>query len=461
MVNTKTYDDTSIVSIYNYAKTLEGKTLRDLLSNELATTVSDTTLQYGTRRKGNFGNLVEEYIFGYAPNSNANADFDKVNMELKTTPLKKLKNGKLVSKERLVFSMINYMEIINETWENSTFLKKNKLLLLLFYLYVKNLNILDYEFKMVKMLDMFSDIPQADIAQIKKDWETIVNKIKDGKAHLLSEADTLYLGAATKSSNSNTRRKQPNCTEQAKPRAFSFKQSYLNSLIQAYLEKDIGEKNSLLKDPSLPMTIEENIQVRFNPYFGMTNIDIEKKLGITYEKRPKNHRRLLINKIFGMNANKILELEKANITLKVIALEPSGNLKESISFPTFDYQEIIHESWEESELYEQLTTKRFLFIVFRKTKNGHDIFEKIKFWNFPLEEINNAEWVWQETINRIKNKKADNLPTIKENPVIHVRPHARNKQDTIPTGYGTSEVKKSFWLNAKYIQDQINSKDTI
>jgi len=461
MINIEPYDNTSVASIYRYAKKLEGKTLRDILPVGSTTTISKTILRHGTRKKGIFGNLVEEYIFGYAPNSDPYADFDKVNMELKTTPLKRSKNGKLVSKERLVFSMINYMEIINETWENSTFLKKNKLLLLLFYLYMEELSVLDYEFKMVKVLDLLSGIPQVDIVQIKKDWETIVNKIKEGKAHLLSEADTLYLGAATKSRNSRIRREQPNSDKAAKPRAFAFKQSYLNSLVRTYLKEGRREKNSLLNDPSLPMTIEENIKARFDPYCGMTNIDIEEKFGITYEKKPKNHRRLLVNKIFGMNANKILELEKANITLRVIALEPSGNLKESISFPAFDYQKIIHESWEGSELYEQLTTKRFLFIVFRKTKNGHDIFEKIKFWNFPLEEINNAEWVWQETINRIKNKKADNLPTIKENPVIHVRPHARNKQDTIPTGYGTSEVKKSFWLNAKYIQDQINSKDTI
>ncbi|PIV71214.1 hypothetical protein COW57_00760, partial [Candidatus Roizmanbacteria bacterium CG17_big_fil_post_rev_8_21_14_2_50_39_7] len=42
------------------------------------------------------------------------------------------------SKERLVFSMINYDTIINETWLLSSFLKKNKSLLLMFYLWFEN-----------------------------------------------------------------------------------------------------------------------------------------------------------------------------------------------------------------------------------------------------------------------------------------------------------------------------------
>ena len=45
---------------------------------------------------------------------------------------------------------------------------------------------------------------------IKKDWELINQKIKDGKAHELSEGDTFYLGACTKGSTAaKSLRKQP------------------------------------------------------------------------------------------------------------------------------------------------------------------------------------------------------------------------------------------------------------
>jgi len=49
--------------------------------------------------------------------------------------------------------------------------------------------------------------------------------------------------------------------------------------------------------------------------------------------------------------------------------------------------------------------------------------------------------------------------TVSEDSVTHVWPHVRNKEGIYATGYGTFEVKKCFWLNAKYIETQIqNSK---
>lgn len=449
------YDKTSKDSIVNYSKTFIDKNLQDILGDKDVKKISEEIAKYRGRRKGHFGDLVEEYLFGIENNSDAEADFKEVGIELKTTPIKQLKSKKYSPKERLVFSMIDYMSIINETWESSSFLKKNKLLLLMFYLYEEDKTLLEYKFKIIELLDLLSEISAADIAQIKQDWEKIVDKVRRGEAHLLSEGDTLYLGAAPKASSSKSRRAQPNNEIGAKPRAFSFKTTYLNHLIQKFLGKDTVRHSSLNDEQNLPLTIEENVQARVAPYIGKSDLDIETMLGITYEQRPKSHRRLLVNKLLGSSSNKIEEFEKANITLKVIALEPSGRLVESISFPIFKYTEIVNENWEESSFYEQLTQKKFLFIVFKKQTDGSAILEKVKFWNFPMKDIDEAKWVWEETVRRIKNRQADQLPKIRDNSVAHVRPHGRDSDDVIDTGYGTQEVKKCFWLNAKYIQEQI------
>lgn len=450
------YNDTSAIAIYYYAKKFIGKRLKDILTIDELDAVKREISKYGNNRKGHFGDLVERYLFGIKNNSDASADFPKAGLELKTTPLRPHSTKGYVAKERLVFSMINYMEIVHEDWENSSFLKKNSILLLMFYLYSKEDDLTEYTFKIVHLLKLLEDMSDPDIKQIRKDWQFIVDKIRRGEAHLLSEADTSYLGAATKSRSSSDRRDQPYSAERAKPRAFAFKQSYLNTLIQGFRGKNEQDMPSLFDDPALPKTIEENVQQRFAPYIGMTNLDIETQLGITYDKRPKNHRRLLVNMILGSSgSNKIRELEKANITMRVIALEPSGRLVESISFPKFDYRTIVEETWEDSELYEQLTTKRFLFVVFRKQKGGGDILEKVRFWNFPMNDIDEARKVWEETVRRIKGHRADSLPGIKDSGIIHVRPHARNGKDLAPTGYGTFEIKKSFWLNAKYVQNKL------
>lgn len=448
------YDKSSKESILKYAKSFINKSLKDVLSDNECEIIQKEILKYKGRRKGLFGDLIEKHIFGILNNNNAQADFKDAGVELKTTSLKQLKSKKYSPKERLSLSMIDYMSIVDEIWETSSFLKKNKLLLLMFYLHEENQNILEYKFRIIELLSLLSQISNSDLAQIKQDWEKIVEKIRKGEAHLLSEGDTLYLGAAPKASSSKNRRPQPNSSIGAKPRAFSLKTTYLNYLIQKFLGKE-EKYSSLLNKKSLPITIEENINKRFESYINKTNYEIEKELGIKYENRPKNHRRILINKLLGATSNKIVEFEKANITLRVIALEANGRLVESISFPIFKYKEIVNQEWEESDFYNQLSEKKFLFIVFQKTDKDFDILKKVKFWNFPMKDIDSVKWVWEETVKRIKNKKANKLPTIKENSISHVRPHGRNGEDRIETGYGTLEVKKCFWLNAKYIQKEL------
>lgn len=140
-------------------------------------------------------------------------------MELKVTPYKQNKNGKFVAKERLILTMIDYFSVVDEKFEDSHMWQKSSLILLIYYLYKKEIkDRLDYRIGYVKL---FAPTEQ-DIKIIKHDFETIVEKIKAGKAHELSEGDT-YLGAAPKAATSKDRRKQPFSDELAKPRAFAFK----------------------------------------------------------------------------------------------------------------------------------------------------------------------------------------------------------------------------------------------
>ena len=51
----------------------------------------------------------------------------------------------------------------------------------------------------------------------------IINKIRAGKAHEISEGDTNYLGACTKGANADSVREQPFNSIVAKQRAFCLK----------------------------------------------------------------------------------------------------------------------------------------------------------------------------------------------------------------------------------------------
>ena len=158
---TKQY--TTKQSVLTEAKKILGRSLRDVMLDDGVDVneIEKKLLQYGRRRKGLLGELVEEFVFGLDVNNRAEADFMPVGIELKTNPIKKHATKTFVSKERLVFSMINYDEVVNETWETSSFLKKNKILLLMFYLWLREQDILDYKFKFVHLLDLIQQFPES------------------------------------------------------------------------------------------------------------------------------------------------------------------------------------------------------------------------------------------------------------------------------------------------------------
>ena len=357
--------------VIGQAQKILNKSLRDIMSAADVSEAERRLGAYGTNRKGFLGELVEKFVFGMEPNSRAEADFNVAGVELKTNPLKQHPKKMYVSKERLVFSMINYDEVVKETWEESSFLKKNRVLLVLFYLWMKERDALDYEFKFAHLLDLLKDISDEDILQIRRDWEYIIAKIKKGEAHLLSEGDTYYLGACTKAANSRVVREQPISRIPAKPRAFSFKQQYLNYIIQKKLLGKDTSVESIFKKVRRAGSVEEAFREKFSPYIGMTDVEIRKKIGWKEETKAKNYKRLLVNRMLGVSSNRIEELEKANITLKVMTLEPTGTLRESMSFPAFDYRDLVTQIWQDddgesmADFHLMLETRKFLFVIFR------------------------------------------------------------------------------------------------
>ena len=113
----KTYETKE--SVLEQSQILLHKSLRDIVPKAEIEKVESEVFGYKNRKKGFLGELVEWYAFGKKPDGLSQPDFGVAGVELKTTPLKGHSKNKYVSKERLVFSMINYDEIVHETWEKS------------------------------------------------------------------------------------------------------------------------------------------------------------------------------------------------------------------------------------------------------------------------------------------------------------------------------------------------------
>ena len=236
-------------------------------------------------------------------------------------------------------------------------------------------------------------------------------------------------------------------------------------LIRKSTKIDSNGYASIYKTESdLNKTIEEVIGHAISKYIGKTDTAIINENGWQINSDSKQYKRLIVNKILTNSPNKkISEFEKANIVLKVITLEHTGTLRESISFKAFDYKKLQNEQWENSqngqlaEFHELLETKKFLFVVFQKMEGKKElVLKSYKFWNFPQEDMIHAEEVFTSTKKCINEGRYELLPKLSEGEVAHVRPHGKDGNDKIQTPQGTYELKRSFWLNAKYIRKVID-----
>lgn len=452
------YDKTDVDSIYNYAKKLRGHTLREMLFSKPTMKISEGSDYVPDEVKGKFGQVLQENYFGIKNDSDSEPDFKEAGLELKSTPLKKLNKGNFVPKERLVLNIINYDTIINETWETSHFLSKNELLLLIMFLYEQDIHFLDF---LIKHVSLYR-IDGEDKEIIRQDWENIVKKIRAGKAHELSESDTFYLGACRKGHKEQPKRYSSGI-EPAKQRAFSFKQNFLRSLLLKIensepIIKDIEE----LKEKRF----EEIVYDRFRPFMGLDISEIEKKLSIDINRDAKGYYADLARRMLGIKTKRIQEFEKADVVMKIIRLKHNGIPKEDMSFPAFKFKEIAEQKWEESDFYNDLG-KKFFFIIFQMDKGEKNIFFKnAMFWNISATDMAEARRVWEQakkiagigiTFEKKGKKVLNNLPKKSQHRVSHVRPHGKNKKDTDILPNGQAFVKSCFWLNARYLKEQIDS----
>ena len=420
----------------------------------------DTTGRLSTG-KGAIGTVIEESWFGYAPNSESEPDFPEAGVELKVTPYVRNRNG-IRAKERLVCNIINYMEEYEKTFGTSAFWRKCNTLLLMSYEHIQDTSKGDL---CIDAAILFS-FPDDDLIIIEHDWEIIINKVRAGKAHEISEGDTLYLAACTKGATAASVRPQPFSDVMAKQRAYSLKASYMTQILNKYIFGDVQSPKIVRHWSCLQQcTFEDYIIQKVSAFYGKTQAELKAILGV--DSNAKSLNEILLARMLnvpGRIAN-TEEFQKAGIIPKTIRVQQDGVIKESMSFPTFDFIKLSQEDeWEESELYNYLAPTKFMFVIFQQRADGQYVFDRVMFWNMPNTDLEQVRSVWEKTVQTIRNGvqlyptaqgMGNNLPKKAENPVAHVRPHGKDASDTLPLPDGRQMTKQCFWLNNTYIKQQI------
>ena len=491
------YDDSDIESIYKYAQKVVGVEFIDILKafqespyktyqdyiNQTPSTTPDKKISSAS--KGQYGTYIEKYYFGIPTNSSTEPDFNKVGVELKVTPFKVNKDEKISAKERLVLGNINYMNENLDDFYKSHAWKKGGAILLLPYHFIKNQDILKNKITKVHLLKILEE----DLPTIINDYQKIAQKIKEGRAHELSERDGMYLSTSRKGAGKGRDlTPQPFSDAPANKRAWSFKQSYITRLYQEtiFTSEELESIARATKDTSKPFT--QILEEKILQYRGKSEKELCKEFDVKFKSKGRNNS--IVTKMMQLldlpqEIENTTEFKKANMMIRAIRVKRNNSIKEDVSFKSYSFIELANEDneeWEDSHVYTEIFSKKILFVIFRENESGDFCLDQVKFWGFPESLEPELMRVWQETkdiINRGveltprpngKNrvKVSTNFPQSRKNKILYTKVHAHDSyyeiepgkfigkgklKDTDELPDGRHITKHSFWLPKRFVRE--------
>ena len=321
-------------------------------------------------------------------------------------------------------------------------------------------------------------LKDKDLVIIKHDYEVIINKIKQGKAHELSEGDTMYLAACRKGQKDDSLREQPFSSVKAPKRAFSLKPAYMRTILDfvknsksdmaTNTDVDIRYLELVNKEDLKNESFENILTDRILKFKNWDYKQIARYFNMQITSKEKSKYARVVKRILSDKLNNFEdaeEIRKAGIIVKTIRVKSNGHIKESMSFENINYNEFLEiDDWINSRWYE-IITSRFMFVVFKEDETPSPewkdekrfILDTVLFWTMPEKDIQTAEQYW----NNIKaNVISDTLEdsdntfwTLADNKFFHVRPKAQNMLQKCQSPISGKRVpKKAYWFNNKYIE---------
>ncbi len=407
------------------ARTLVGKRLIDL-------DPSAPMVPSSPQNKGAVGRIYEA-AFGIEPNSRREADFPAAGIELKSVPIR-LVGGEARAKERVSLTMIDYKSLPTEHWETAAIRKKLDDLLLIFYRWDPLLPIARFETLAAEIWR-----PDAEsIRQIRLDWEAVQRLVIQGRTGEVSEGGTRLLGAATKGRGHGST-----------TRAWSLKQTFV-----AYIYRSLTTPTPMATTSGVdPATaFEREVLARVEPFIGRTLTDLASHVGRSTTGKAavaQTVRALLGQRGTGRAG----EFERFGIETKIVPINRAARVVEAMSFPAFVHEELAYETWEASDLLSRL--QRMLIVPVYRERRADTAAMRLGrpfFWSPSPAELEGIGREWEAMRSAIDRGEAARLPKASETKYIHVRPKARDARDRDPAPGGIDVIKKSFWLNQRFLE---------
>lgn len=435
----------TIDELLEYTKQIRGKTFKEFDTNHILTSDS--------KDKGNLGKVIETGFYKYPNNNKAEADFANLGVELKVSGYVKNKNGTISAKERLVLGKIDYNNIVKEEFNFSHLLFKSKKILIIWYEYDREKEYKDFIITDFQLYDM-----TEDSLIIKNDFELIKQKVLEGKAHLLSEGDTSYLGACTKGATGKDRTSQPYSDIPAMPRAYSLKNSYMTGILRStHLVLDV--------DNIEYKTIEEYVFAQIQKFIGKRQLDIFEQVTnkkIT-GKIPKQLNKIISDEIIGKDEElptKNPLFQKVNYIIKNLPINEMGYPIERMSFRNLILSEF-KDNWEDSfwkTYFEEVTLIVICYRGNKGSKNGERILEGVKQITFTDKDVELFGRTYNQVKKAIEEHDVSLLPQPKRfiNQILEVAPKGQKGDDAYNNFFKKDVTKVCFMLDKDFLFSKLS-----
>lgn len=163
-------------------------------------------------------------------------------------------------------------------------------------------------------------------------------------------------------------------------------------------------------------------------------------------------------------------LELRNISLEYFRViqRVDEKCKESFPFPSSTFSEIYmrdetdevtnYVNFDDSDFKKEVE-KLFKVFVIEKTKiDGDEVIIEVNQINFSFKKyLAQAEKVFDDTIEAFIQGDSQLFPKSSDNCAFHIRPKAKNSDDTFEFSNGEQITKRTFWANKNTVEDIINT----
>lgn len=334
-------------------------------------------------QKGIAGHVVEKCIFCYPPDSKQEPDLIIVSAdgskrtELKVTGMvidpKPVKH--YVAKEPMSITAVGVHDIENQTFYTSHFWDKLQYMLIMYYHYDSPKAVTAYEYKDFKLVGYeFHEFKPEDVEVLKNDWQAVRDLCAGVTAQFDRSSPDFFENVKVEYINVHSQLRRVLSYIDLAPKfppRFRLKKPTVSAIIANHFGYELEQlpgRYSTITD------VDRKCSELTKKYKGRTIASLAREFGIPYDVHHENKaitEQIIVSMFGGKSAglNQIDLFQKFGLIGKTVVMTSVGGRTEDMKLFRMDFDEVVANEFEDSELYSYFAGHEFLCIIFEEAKS--------------------------------------------------------------------------------------------